>query len=63
MSRVKTPVEGFSGVVAGVEFTDGAGETDNANALSYFRRHGYTVEAEEKKAPAKKAAAKPAAKK
>lgn len=43
MPRVKTPVEGFSGVVAGVAFTDGVGETDNPTALSYFRRHGYGI--------------------
>lgn len=54
--RVTTPVEGFSGIVAGVEFADGVGETDDVGALAYFRRHGYEVEAP--KPPAKKAAAK-----
>lgn len=41
---VRTPVEGFSGVVANVQFVDGVGESDDPNALVYFRRHGYEVE-------------------
>lgn len=41
--KVTTPVEGFTGTVAGVSFADGVGETDDANALNYFRRHGYGV--------------------
>lgn len=48
--KVKTPVEGFNGTVAGVSFSDGVGETDDANALSYFRRHGYQVGNEKPKA-------------
>lgn len=43
MTDVTTPVEGFDGVVIGVQFKDGKGETDNAGALAYFRRHGYGV--------------------
>lgn len=60
MAKVKTPVEGFSGVVAGVEFKDGKGETDNPAALMYFARHGYDIEHEkpEHKTAAKKTAAK-----
>lgn len=53
--RVTTPVKDFTGTVVGVQFTDGAGDTDNPTALSYFRRHGYTVgedtEASEDKTP------------
>lgn len=41
--KVRTPVEGFTGSSAGVEFVDGVGETDDPNALDYFRRHGYGV--------------------
>ena len=44
MTRIETPVKGFSGSVAGVTFTNGAGETDDPVALGYFRRRGYTVE-------------------
>lgn len=59
MTKVAAPVKGFSGVVANVQFVDGVGETGDPTALAYFKRHGYTVEAPEKKAPAKKAAPKP----
>lgn len=68
--KIKTPVEGYNGKVAGVAFVDGAGETDDPNAIAYFRRHGYDVaEGEDAKpkgrrrSPAKKAAAKAPAKK
>lgn len=68
MVKVHTPVKGFTGTSAGVAFADGVGETDDPNALAYFKRHGYEVE--DKKAaakpsepkPAKKAAAKPSEK-
>lgn len=38
---VRTPVEGFTGSVAGVEFVDGVGSCTDRVALDYFRRHGY----------------------
>ena len=41
MAKFKTPVEGFNGVVAGVSFSDGVGETDDEHAIVYFIRHGY----------------------
>lgn len=41
--RVTTPVTGFTGTVVGVTFTNGAGETDDPQALAYFTRHGYTL--------------------
>ncbi len=40
---VHTPVKGFTGAVAGVNFADGAGETDDQAALMYFRSAGYKV--------------------
>lgn len=40
---VHTPVKGFTGTVAGVNFADGAGETDDPVALRYFRSAGYEV--------------------
>lgn len=43
MATIKTPVEGFSGQVVGVTFTDGVGETDNPAALAYFARQGYAI--------------------
>lgn len=57
---ITAPVEEFTGVVAGVHFRDGQAETDNENAVSYFKRQGYEVEPV--KTAAKKAAAKPPAK-
>ena len=43
MAKINSPVEGFKGTVAGVEFDKGVGETDNDNALAYFRRKGYGI--------------------
>ncbi|WP_156042607.1 hypothetical protein [Rhodococcus sp. UNC363MFTsu5.1] len=54
MAAVETPVAGYTGAVAGVQFVDGKGETDDANALAYFARHGYVVE-ERKRATRKPA--------
>ena len=44
--KIHTPVKGFTGKVAGVTFVDGAGETTDEAALTYFERHGYTIEAD-----------------
>ncbi|MBP2522267.1 hypothetical protein J3A74_001375 [Rhodococcus sp. PvP104] len=52
---MKTPVEGYNGKVAGVSFVDGVGETDDANALAYFIRHGYKVSETVKRAARKPA--------
>lgn len=43
---VSTPVEGFTGVVAGVAFEGGAALVDpgNRSALGYFRQAGYRIE-------------------
>lgn len=45
MAKIYTPVNGFTGQVAGVDFVKGVGETDNPRAIAYFKRHGYRVEA------------------
>jgi hypothetical protein len=47
MATIHTPVEGFTGIVAGVNFAQGEGQTDKPNALAYFRRHDYTIEGDE----------------
>ncbi|WP_320069609.1 hypothetical protein [Micromonospora sp. RTGN7] len=44
MHKITTPVEGFNGIVAGVHFRDGQGQTDDDGAVAYFRRHRYGVE-------------------
>lgn len=56
MPAVKTPVEGYTGTVAGVAFDDGVGETDDPRALAYFERHGYTVETAPKRTTRKTSA-------
>lgn len=40
---IETPVEGFTGIVAGVQFVDGNGSTDDEAAIAYFERQGYKV--------------------
>ena len=53
--RVFSPSRGFSGVVAGVTFSGGAGVVDEeaqAAALAYFRRKGYKIGTAPKDAPA-----------
>lgn len=59
MATVQSPVSDFNGVVAGVTFEEGAAETDDARALSYFRRHGYTVNGRDYSAPAEEPAPHP----
>lgn len=46
MANITSPVEGFTGNVVGITFTDGKGETDSLGAIAYFKRHGYTVQGE-----------------
>lgn len=48
MATITTPVEGFTGVVIGVTFADGKGETKDDAKIAYFRRHGYGVSETEK---------------
>lgn len=60
MAHIQTPVEGFTGKVAGVSFADGVGTTDDPAALAYFERHGYTIDSA--KEPAKRAPKKAPAK-
>lgn len=43
VKTIKTPVEGFTGLVAGVQFVDGVGKTDSESAIAYFERQGYGV--------------------
>ena len=44
MYRVSTPVAGFTGTSAGVNFTNGVADVDEGPALNYFRSAGYGVE-------------------
>jgi hypothetical protein len=40
---VKSPVEGYSGISAGVQFKDGVGQTANTAAADWLKSHGYEV--------------------
>lgn len=51
--KIYTPVKGASGVYANTLFVNGVGETDNPNAIAYFREHGYKVVEESGKETAK----------
>ncbi|MFJ7070180.1 hypothetical protein [Streptomyces sp. NPDC101115] len=58
---ITTPAAGFTGVSAGVNFTNGAAEVDVpdddqhplARALAYFRSQGYGIEEIQPEAPAR----------
>ena len=41
--KIHSPVSGFSGESAGVQFRDGVGETDNPWLIQWFEEHGYKV--------------------
>ncbi|GAB2646298.1 hypothetical protein GCM10027169_13100 [Gordonia jinhuaensis] len=43
MAKITAPVKDFSGTVAGVDFVEGVGDTDDENAIAYFERQGYEV--------------------
>lgn len=43
MATVRTPVEGFTGNVIGVQFVDGVGEAEGEAQLAYFERQGYAI--------------------
>lgn len=60
MAKIKSPVKGYTGVVVGVQFINGEGETDREAALAYFKRQGYSIE-ESKKAATGKTDAEPSA--
>lgn len=49
--KITAPVEKFTGTVAGVNFVDSVGETDDETALQYFQRQGYTIEDESPSIP------------
>ncbi|MDN5980121.1 hypothetical protein [Bifidobacterium mongoliense] len=53
---VKTPVRGFTGDVAGVDFQNGVGTCDSD--ISYFQRHGYEIMEDKPAKPKSTATAK-----
>lgn len=54
--KIETPVEGYTGTVAGVDFVKGKGRTGDPSALAYFRRHGYTIDGKSARADGASAA-------
>lgn len=44
--KIYAPNKQYTGVSAGVAFAAGVGYCDNPERLEWFRKHGYTVEAE-----------------
>ena len=58
MAKVRAP-KSYTGRIAGVEFQEGEGVTDNPGSLAYFRRKGFVIEIDP---PKKRAASKKTAK-
>lgn len=54
MAKITAPNKEFTGKRGQVAFVDGEAETDDPTMISYFRRHGYKVEGDAKKATVKK---------
>lgn len=44
MAKILAPNEQYSGISAGVTFTNGVGETSNPELIKWFKRTGYEVE-------------------
>lgn len=44
MAKIECPNKAYSGISAGIKFVDGAAETDDKNAVSWFKKHGYIVD-------------------
>lgn len=42
--KITTPVEGYTGISAGVSFAHGEGETENRWVANWFLEKGYKVE-------------------
>ena len=57
MAKVYAPNKQYTGVTAGVAFVNGVGECGDPWRLDWFRRKGYTVEAEDQE-PAEEPQAK-----
>lgn len=59
---IKSPVEGYAGISAGVRFKDGVGVTDNPKAADWLKSKGYEVTEEkpDKQEPPKEQPKEPA---
>lgn len=54
--KIMAPNKQYSGISAGVAFSNGFGETDNPHLIEWFREHGYGVEDDPDKRPGRKKA-------
>ncbi len=45
--KITTPEEGYTGIIAGVSFSNGEGETENSWLADWFVENEYKVEKEE----------------
>jgi len=43
MAKIQTPVKGYTGIIAGIPFVNGIGETEDRWVIQWFRRKGYKV--------------------
>lgn len=48
MAKIQTPVKGYTGIIAGIPFVNGIGETENKWVIQWFKRKGYKVIKEKK---------------
>lgn len=49
MAKIYTPSEGYTGLIAGVSFTNGIGETDDRWLIQWFQNKGYVIEENQEK--------------
>jgi hypothetical protein len=53
MAKIFSPNKKYSGIVAGVRFVSGQGETDKKHLIKWFKIKGYKIEGIEDKIPPK----------
>lgn len=44
MAKILAPNKSYTGISAGVAFSNGVGETEDKRLIEWFHSHGYTVE-------------------
>lgn len=49
MATIRTVVENYTGIRAGITFVNGIGETNNPHLIDWFKNHGYIAEDTEDK--------------
>ncbi|WP_339063565.1 hypothetical protein [Tepidibacillus marianensis] len=54
MAKIFAPNKGYTGVIAGVPFHNGIGESEDKWLINWFNEKGYTIEDGKKKEDSKK---------